>query len=204
LWVIAQNGEPKAEGFAIPARIAIVLNEPEVAEEAASALRAQGQDALALVDPMTALEALEGAERIEVLVTCLDFAPGKPNGIALGCMARLKRPGIRILFVGPADLEKFAEGLGTFLASPVTVPQVVEGVLRALDTAPDLRWTPLQISPARSGTECGDRRQRNLGRPGENATGLPLTQVMGADDGHSLISSPRRASDITRRGDPLP
>src|SRR6478752_6068605 len=75
----------------MPARIVVVLNEPEIAEEAASALGAQGQDALALVDPMTALEALEGAERIEVLVTGLDFAPGKPNGIALGRMARLKR-----------------------------------------------------------------------------------------------------------------
>jgi hypothetical protein len=63
----------------MPARIVVVLNEQEIAEEAASALRAQGQDALALVDPMTALEALEGAERIEVLVTCLDFAAGKPN-----------------------------------------------------------------------------------------------------------------------------
>ena len=90
---------------------------------------------MALADPMTALEALEGAERIEVLVTCLDFAPGKPNGIALGRMARLKRPGIRVLFVGPADLANHVEGLGTFLTSPVSVPQVVEGVLRMLDTA---------------------------------------------------------------------
>jgi hypothetical protein len=96
---------------------------------------------------MTALEALEGAERIEVLVTCLDCAPGKPNGIALGRTARLKRPGIRVLFVGPADLEKLAEGVGTFMAAPVTVPQVVESVFQTLDTAPDIRWTPLQISP---------------------------------------------------------
>ena len=118
----------------MPARIAIVLNEPEIAEEAASALRAQGQEALALVDPMTALEALEGAERIEVLVTCLDFAPGKPNGIALGRMARLKRPGIRVLFVGAADLKEHVEGVGSFMASAVTVPQVVEGVLQTLDT----------------------------------------------------------------------
>ena len=79
---------------------------------------------------------LERTERLELLVTCLDFPPGKPNGIAFGRMARLKRPGIRVLFVGPADLEKHAEGLGTFLTSPVTVPQVVEGVLRMLDTAP--------------------------------------------------------------------
>src|SRR5690242_7531024 len=104
----------------MPARVVVVLNEPEIAEEAASALRAQGQDALALVDPMAALEALEGAERIEALVTCLDFAPGKPNGIALGRMARLKRPGIRVLFVGPTDLEELSEGLGTFLPFPVT------------------------------------------------------------------------------------
>ena len=117
----------------MPARIVVVLNELGIAEEAASTLRAQGQDALALIDPMTALEALEGAERIEVLVTCLDFAPGKPNGIALGRMARLRRPGIRVLFVGPADLEEFAEGLGTFMASPVTGRQLVEGVLKARD-----------------------------------------------------------------------
>jgi hypothetical protein len=122
----------------MPARIVVVLNEPGFADRVGAALQAQGQDALALVDPITALETLEGADRIEVLVTSLDFAPGKPNGIALGCMARLKRPGIRVLFVGPADLEPHADGLGTFLTSPVTVPQVVEGVLRTLDIAPTL------------------------------------------------------------------
>jgi hypothetical protein len=45
---------------------------------------------------MTALELLERAERLELLVTSLDLAPGKPNGIALGRMARLKRPGIHV------------------------------------------------------------------------------------------------------------
>src|SRR6185437_16580164 len=129
----------------MPARVVVVMNEPMLAEETAAALRALGQDTLALADPMMALELLEKAERLEVLVTSLDFAPGKPNGIALGRMARLKRPGIRVLFLGPADLEKLAEGLGTFLVSPVTVPQVVEGVLQTLDTAPNIRWTPLQI-----------------------------------------------------------
>jgi DNA-binding NtrC family response regulator len=120
----------------MPARVVVVLNEPGFADKTASALRAQGHDALALADPMTALELLEQAERVELLLTCLDFPPGKPNGIALGRMARLKRPGIRVLFVGPADLEKHTEGLGTFLTSPVGVPQLVGGVLRMLDTAP--------------------------------------------------------------------
>ena len=119
----------------MPARVVVVLDEPGFADETASALRAQGHDALAIADPMTAWELVERAERLELLVTCLDFPLGKPNGIALGRMARLKRPGTRVLFVGPADLEKHAAGLGTFLTSPVTVPQVVEGVLRMLDTA---------------------------------------------------------------------
>ena len=117
----------------MPARVVVVLNEPEIAEEAASALRAQGQDALALADSMTALELLERAERLEVLVTGVDFAPGKPNGIALGRMARLKRPGIRVLFVGPADLEELADGLGAFMSSPATAPQLVESILQTLD-----------------------------------------------------------------------
>jgi hypothetical protein len=120
----------------MPARIVVVLSEPGFADKAASALQAQGQDALPLADPMTALELLERAERLELLVTCLNFPPGKPNGIALGCMARLKRPDIRVLFVGPSEFEKFADGVGTFMASPVTVPQVVEGVLRMLNTVP--------------------------------------------------------------------
>ena len=92
---------------------------------------------MALADPMTALELLEGTERLEVLVTCLDFAPGKPNGIALGRMARMKRPGIRVLFLGPADLEKLAEGVGTFVSCPVTVPQVVAVFYEC--------WTPPQL-----------------------------------------------------------
>jgi DNA-binding NtrC family response regulator len=120
----------------MPARVVVVLDEPGFADETASALQAQGHDALALSDPMTALELLERAERLELLVTCLDFVPGKPNGIALGLMAKQKRPGIRVLFIGPSDLAKHTEGVGTFLTSPVTVPQVVEGVLRMLDTAP--------------------------------------------------------------------
>jgi|SRR5689334_9694996 len=120
----------------MPARIVVVLNESGFADKTVSALQAQGQDALALTDPMTALDLLERAERLEVLVTCLDFPPGKPNGIALGLMATSKRPGIRVLFVGPAELQKHADGIGTFLTSPVTVSQVVEGVSRMLETAP--------------------------------------------------------------------
>ena len=165
----------------MPARIVVVLNEPEIAEEAASALRAQGHDALALADPMAALALLERAERIEVLVTGVDFAPGKLNGIALGRMAKLKRPGIRVLFVGSADHEELAEGLGAFMPSPVTGPQLVEGVLQSLDTAPDIRWTPLQPSPREQAQSARPPATKfRGGRAAENAPGLPLTASDGS------------------------
>ena len=47
---------------------------------------------------MAALDALENAQRVEVLITRVRFPPGKPNGIALALMARHKRPGIKVLF----------------------------------------------------------------------------------------------------------
>ena len=41
---------------------------------------------------MTALSALENADRADVLITRLTFPPGNPNGVSLALMARAKRP----------------------------------------------------------------------------------------------------------------
>ena len=54
----------------MPARVIVVLNEPEFADKTASALRAQGYDALALADPMTALGLLERPERLSPCHLC--------------------------------------------------------------------------------------------------------------------------------------
>jgi len=43
---------------------------------------------------MTALSALENADRADVLITRLTFPPGNPNGVSLALMARAKRPSI--------------------------------------------------------------------------------------------------------------
>jgi hypothetical protein len=106
--------------------VVIVWDEPEFVDEAATALGEVGSDVLALTDPMVAWDALQRAKSIELLITCVNFAPGKPNGVALGRMARIKRPEARILFVGLPELEEYTDGLGVFMPSPITVPQVVE------------------------------------------------------------------------------
>lgn len=86
----------------MPARVVVVLG-PDLSEETATALGKAGYEAAAFADPMIALDALESAERVELLITRLDFGDGKPNGIALARMTRHKRPKIAVIFVGPAD-----------------------------------------------------------------------------------------------------
>jgi hypothetical protein len=66
----------------MPARIVIVHDEPEFAE----------------ANSMSGIDALEHAEHIELLIARVRFPSGTPNGAALARMARLKRPGIKVLF----------------------------------------------------------------------------------------------------------
>jgi DNA-binding NtrC family response regulator len=120
----------------MPAQIVIVHDQPDFAEEMAAALRLAGHEVAAFHDPMIALDALDAARKIEVLISRIGFAEGKPNGLALARMARAKRPGIRVVFTANPEFEAHAAGLGTFLASPVNVADVVAAVERFFAPAP--------------------------------------------------------------------
>ncbi len=117
----------------MPARVAVVLDEPGFAESAARLLQDAGYDAAPLPDPHLALKALEKAEKIELLVTCADHGPDRPNGMSLALMAQQRRPTIKVLLIGESSLSVFADGLGTFLPSPVDVDDVVTTAIRMLE-----------------------------------------------------------------------
>jgi DNA-binding NtrC family response regulator len=116
----------------MPARVVVVHDEPDFIDRVVGALRRADLDVAAMADPLAALDALEASDRIEVLVTRVQFGPGKPNGVTLARMARTKRPGIRILFTARAEFEEYADGLGEFMAAPINVPDVVAAVERLL------------------------------------------------------------------------
>jgi hypothetical protein len=117
----------------MPARVVVVLDEADgLAARTVEALLADGVDALTLASSMVALDALEASQKIELLVTCPEFAAGPPNGIALARMARLKRPGVKVLFVGSLEFAYLADGLGNFLPAPTTVDDVMTAVTRML------------------------------------------------------------------------
>jgi DNA-binding NtrC family response regulator len=116
----------------MPARIVLVRDDPEALEEIAGAFRAAGHSIAAYTDPMLALAALETARTVQVLVSQADFAPGKPNGVALARMARLKRPGTHIVLIGPPGYEIHAAGLAEYIPLPVATPVLVTAVAALL------------------------------------------------------------------------
>ena len=112
----------------MPARIVVAHDDPGFVDNTVMALRAAGYDVAAFGDSMSAFAALEAADRVEVLITRLLFPEGQPNGVALGLMARMKRPGIKVLFVASQDMEEHTEGVGEFLPASAPASEIVEKV----------------------------------------------------------------------------
>jgi DNA-binding NtrC family response regulator len=102
----------------MPAPIIVVHDEPGTRELAVNALCAAGLQTVGFNDPLNALEAVEADTRVRVLVTRVDFGPGKLNGAALARMLRYKRPHIKTVFVARPENRVHAESEGEFLPIP--------------------------------------------------------------------------------------
>jgi DNA-binding response OmpR family regulator len=116
----------------MPARIVLVHDDPDFREGVVMALEVAGYDVKAFAGSMEAIAALEVTQRIELLITRAAFPKGTPNGVSLARMARMKKPGIRVLFAARDENREHTEGLGEFLAVPVTGPEIVATVKRML------------------------------------------------------------------------
>jgi hypothetical protein len=81
---------------------------------------------------MAALNRVEQSDHIDVLITRTRFRLGQPNGVALANMARVKKPGIKIVITLVPELADYAEGLGIVLQAPVRPAEVVEAVGQAM------------------------------------------------------------------------
>jgi DNA-binding response OmpR family regulator len=90
----------------------------------AAALEQAGYDVGQFTDTDAAWDAI--VPPVELLITRIQFAAGKPHGIALASRARTR--GIKVLFVALPQYAKDAEGLGAFLPMPVSPSVVVAAV----------------------------------------------------------------------------
>jgi DNA-binding NtrC family response regulator len=61
----------------MPARVVVVHDDPDYVDELAALLRRDGHDVAAFPDPLASWDAVEAAKLTEVLVTRVDFPPGR-------------------------------------------------------------------------------------------------------------------------------
>jgi DNA-binding NtrC family response regulator len=116
----------------MPARVVIAHDDAEFVEDTVTALWDAGYEVVAFTDSMSALDALEAAQLVEVLITRVRFAEGQPNGISLARMARMKRPGIKVVFAALPETQVHTEGLGEFLPMPIAATDLVAKVREML------------------------------------------------------------------------
>jgi DNA-binding NtrC family response regulator len=117
----------------MPVRIVVVHDDPKFRDFAVTALQAAGYDTKAFAGTMAALDALEAAARIELIITRVRFPEGTPHGVSLASMALTKKRGLRVLFVARGENREHTEGLGEFLTAPVTGSELVASVDRILE-----------------------------------------------------------------------
>ena len=120
----------------MPAQLVLVHDDPAFTDQCANALRNAGYEVAAFTDPMLALDALDAARTVELLITRIVFTPGKPNGISLANMARLRRRQIRVLFMALPEYQHHVRDWGEHLPLPATPEELVEAAHKVLAKAP--------------------------------------------------------------------
>ena len=81
------------------------------------------------------LQALESTDNVDLLITDIVF-PGGVNGIALARMARLRRPGLPVIYMTGYDFPGLPEqAVGLVLHKPIDDKMLLDAVRRTLMSA---------------------------------------------------------------------
>jgi DNA-binding NtrC family response regulator len=80
----------------MPAQIVIVHDDQDCADCLTTILRTAGYDTASYIDPIAALSALDQAQRVKLLITRVEFAEGRSNGVSLALVARRRVPGVKV------------------------------------------------------------------------------------------------------------
>jgi CheY-like chemotaxis protein len=126
---------PENAGTAVEPRVILIVDDnAEFADTCARVLRAAGHIVVTAPDHCIALEQLESKQPVDLLLTDL-VMPDRVNGMALARMARLRRPGIGVLYMTAYDIPGAEqEAIGPILHKPVDNEVLIQEVGRILDT----------------------------------------------------------------------
>lgn len=121
------------------APIVIVGQDAKFVAKLADELRDVGLDTSEFTNPMAFVDALvksSSKAAVEVLVTEIQFGPGKPHGYSIANMLTHRRPAARVVFLGWPALELETTGSGEFVSLPTSTPRVLTAVLGLLNIRP--------------------------------------------------------------------
>ncbi len=129
-------GDAFHESFAAPpsrGRILVVDDDEIIAAALGQCLRMAGYEAEVAISFQMALNVLDGPQRLDLLITDL-VMPRQVNGIALARMARLRRAGLKIIYVTGYDLPDGIQeqAVGPILRKPFSDEALLEKVERVL------------------------------------------------------------------------
>ena len=123
-----QSAAPKG----LPGRVLLVDDDQVLAEALAQVLRGAGYQVQLAPDYRLALEVLESAAPLDLLV-CDIVMPDRVNGLALGRMARLRRPELKIIYITGHDIPGIEdEALGPVLRKPIDNDLLIAEIERVL------------------------------------------------------------------------
>jgi DNA-binding NtrC family response regulator len=111
----------------------LLVDEDEIfGQAAARTLASAGLDVTLAPDYRLALQVLESDAAVDLLLTDV-VMPDRVNGLALACMARLRRPALKIIDISGYDIPQIAdEALGPVLYKPIENERLVAEVRRLL------------------------------------------------------------------------
>jgi len=119
--------------------VAVVHDDPEFLVAAAAALRAAGCQVTTYTGSMAALNGIEAAGDVDVLVTRITFPPRAPNGVSLALVLRAKFPKLKIVFTD-GILKRHVAGIGEQFSHPVDLGKLARAVVgEAFADSPEIR-----------------------------------------------------------------
>jgi CheY-like chemotaxis protein len=117
-----------------PPQILMVDDDLVFGDAAARVLRDAGFEVFLAPDHRLALEDLESTRPIDLLITDI-VMPERVNGVALSRMARLRRPGLKTIYLTAYDIPGIEDDAsGPVLRKPIDPDRLVAEARRVLAT----------------------------------------------------------------------
>lgn len=134
--ITAEADDEPRRGSDAGRRVILLVEDDEATNYAvARTLVAAGFDVLTAPDYLEALKVLDSPSQVDLLLTDVRLTAGTPHGFALGRMARMRRPEIKLLYItGMSELpeSEVAAALGRILHKPVDPATLLREISSAL------------------------------------------------------------------------